>query len=172
MRGESLYLHLLGKIHSVAAHSLIESLFGTPVDSKLLVAVLIREVIHLILREGLLLYGGEVAAERFNIYSHILCLMENDCHKPVCMCNAYMNGVVLNKGAAVVVMSKIDLIFKDCVKQCAYCQFLSAARTALCKKEFVKFFVGYGDDAKKFLFRFGNLPDGYFRAIVKLFSAV
>ena len=63
MRGESLYFHLLGKIHSVAAHSLIESLFGTPVDSKLLVAVLIREVIHLILREGLLLYSGEVAAE-------------------------------------------------------------------------------------------------------------
>ena len=124
--GETLHLYLPREVHTVAGHALVDGFLCAPVDGQLLVGVVVREVVLLILGEGLALHCREVAAEALDVYAHALFGMGDDGCEAGAVGDADLHGTVLKIGFAVVVMSEIEFLGKHLVEKCPYGQFLLA----------------------------------------------
>ena len=87
------------------------------------------------------LHYREVPLGALNVNANLLCRMGNDCHKSVCMGNAYLGKAVLDERCAIVVMAKIYLLLKDCVQQCSYSKFLASSCSTLCNVQLLQLLV-------------------------------
>ena len=79
-RAEPLDLDLLREVDMVLGHFLENGLLCAPVYGQLLVLLLpvVLEVVDLVLGEGFLLHGGEVAVQGLDIDAHLVVLVQDN----------------------------------------------------------------------------------------------
>ena len=167
---ELLHLDLLGEVHAVLGHSLEDGLLCTPVDGKLLVLLVVIKVLDLIFGKSLLFNSGKIPVEGLDVDSHLLVIMDDDRYIVLSMCDADVCSAVLKVRLAVVMMVEIHLLLEHFVDECPYCQLLSSLAFAAEKLDLFKLVCRDGGEAHQFLFRFGYMPYGYFRFVVKFLS--
>ena len=133
---------------------------------QLLVGVVVREVVLLILGEGLALHCREVAAEALDVYAHALFGMGDDGCEAGAVGDADLHGTVLKIGFAVVVMSEIEFLGKHLVEKCPYGQFLLAPCGAFGDFELLELIAGNGGaQPAQVVFVLGDLPYAYLRPV-------
>ena len=117
-------LDLLRIYHSIEGHSLEYSFFCAPVDSELLVSLVLLKVIDLVFRQSLLLYNREVPVKRFYIDADFLLIMDDDGNVFFCVCDADVCRTVFKVWLAVVVVVEVHLLLEHLIDKCSYSQFL------------------------------------------------
>ena len=123
---ERLHFDLLGEIYLVLRHFLVNGFLGAPVNGQLLVALFIVEIIDFLLGKGFLLHSGKIAVKGFAVYPHFLRFMQDDGNVLVGMRDTDVDGIVLNIGLPVVMVTQIDLFLEHDIQKGADRQFLLA----------------------------------------------